>query len=283
MTTGDDQPNQLFDWPGERRFYLTLDLECDYGTALGPNRYEALERVEDLVSTVESHAVPLTVFVQTEVLDERPDAVESLRNADVAVEFHTHGYSHAPRSETSVPEEVSRSTARFTDFFETEPKGYRFPNGNVRRDDYVLLAEAGYEFDASCFPSWRPGHFDNRNEPTVPSRQTGGVYEVPFTVLSDRLRIPTSLSYCRLFGRPLLTVLTRFAPSSVVFNIHMHDLFNPDSAADLPPLYRGVYARNADGFGMLDRVLGRFATVGYSFERFERLVDELSRSTPRLA
>lgn len=272
----DDRSPRLLDWPGEQRFYLTVDFECDYGTALSENHYGAVERVGELVAMLERHDVPLTAFVQTELLDERPTTVERLRDAGVDVEFHPHSHTHAPRSETTVAEEITRSTDRYREFFGRSPQGYRFPNGNVRPADYEVLADAGYEFDASLFPSWRPGHFDHSDEPTVPHRvPDADLYEVPFTVFGDRFRVPTALSYCRLVGRPMLALLARRPPSSVVFNIHMHDLFNPESYAELPPLYRAIYARNADGFGMLDTVLETFSGMDYEFEQFGTLVDEL--------
>lgn len=275
-----DRLHRPLDWPGEQRFYLTLDLECDYGTALSDNRYEALVRVGDLVELLEHHDIPLTTFVQTAVLDETPETVEALQDAAISVEFHPHSHTHAARSETSVDEEVRTSTERFREFFGHSPTGYRFPNGNVRPSDYDILSEVGYAFDASVFPSWRPGHFDYAEEPVVPSRlPEHDLYELPFTVFSDRLRVPTSLSYCRLLGRPLRWLLARRPPSSVVFNVHMHDLFNPESYSDLPPLYQVVYARNTDGFEILDSVLRQLRSLGYDFKTISSVNNLLRADT----
>lgn len=272
-----DPLRRPLDWPGERRFYLTLDFECDYGTALPDNRYGAVERVGDLVELLEQRGVPLTSFVQTAVLDEIPETIKPLLAADVAVEFHPHSHTHTPRSDTDVAEEVQTSTQTFREFFGYEPTVYRFPNGNIRPSDYEVLSDLSYEFDASLFPSWRPGHYNNSGEPIVPFwLPEYDLYEVPFTVFSDRLRIPTGLAYCRLVGLPLRWLLANRPPSSVVFNVHMHDLFNPDAYSDLPPLYRAIYARNADGFRMLDQVLETFSENGYDFEPFAALREDLS-------
>ena len=258
----------VLEWPSDHRFYLTIDFECDYGTALPENRYQALDRVDRLVELLSKHEIPVTAFVQTEVLDRRPETVVALQEAPFPVEFHPHSHTHGTRSEVSIAEEIITSTDRFEDFFGDSPAGYRFPNGNVRSADYELLSEADYEFDASVFPSWRPGHFDNSATPTTPYHvEDHGLLEIPFTVLSDRFRIPTALSYCRLGGRPLTKWLTTDPPSTVVFNIHMHDLFNPRSFERLPRRYQAIYARNANGFKTLERVLSAFSESRFVFDQ----------------
>jgi|GEM_PF-734395 len=269
-------------WPVDRQVYLTLDFECDYGTALSTNTYEAVTHVDDLVELVERLAVPLTVFVQTELLDERPETVTALRNAAVDVRFHPHSHTHRGRLEDPDADhertvtEVETSTERYREFFDRDPVGYRFPDGNVRDRDYAVLADAGYEFDASVFPSWRPGRFDNTDELTVPSyRAEHDVVEIPFSVFHDRLRIPTALSYCRLLGRPYTELLLARPPSTIVFNVHMHDLVTPPSYADLSPFYRAVYARNPRGLAILERVLGGLAARGYSFGTIDHVHDVL--------
>jgi len=270
-------PHQPLEWPGERRVYLTLDLECDYGTALPTNRYTGLARAPALVDRLEAHDVPLTVFVQTAVLDEAPDAIEQLRSSDVPVEFHAHSHTHAPRTETDVDAEIRESTQRYEEFFGAAPSGYRFPNGNVRPRDFDRLAAMDYTFDASLLPSWRPGHFDNTGAPRTPLALTeADLLEVPFTVASTRIPIPTTLSAARVLGAPFHWVLDQTRPPTVVFNLHMHDLFTPPSASGLPLRYRLLYARNQDGFDRLDRMLRAFRDRGYEFWRFTPLVDSLS-------
>ncbi|MEF8856366.1 MAG: hypothetical protein V5A16_02975, partial [Haloplanus sp.] len=154
--------------------------------------------------------------------------------------------------------------------------GYRFPDGNIRRRDYGTLADAGYTFDASVFPSWRPGRFDNSHESTLPAYLPElDLVEVPFTVFDRRMRVPTGLSYCRLLGRPYTDLLVAHPPPVVMFNVHMHDLVTPASYADLSPFYRAVYARNPDGFARLERVLTALDERGYSFSVVDHVHDAL--------
>lgn len=268
-------------WPGERRVYLTLDLECDFGTALTENVYGAAGHTDRLATLLDRHGVPLTTFVQTELLDERPESVEALRSCGSEVTFHPHSHTHARREATTSRHEISASTERFTDYFGEAPTGYRFPNGDVRPEDYRLLAAFDYEFDASVFPIWRPGHFNNVGSSTVPHYLADhDLFELPFTVYSETVRVPTALSYCRLLGRPFTALLTRYPPGMVVLNVHMHDLVTPESVRDLSPFYRAVYARNDHGFDLLSRLVGAFREAGYAFDTLDSAHEELRAGLP---
>jgi peptidoglycan/xylan/chitin deacetylase (PgdA/CDA1 family) len=267
-------------WQQSDRVYLTLDLECDYGTALGTNTYQALDHVPRLVTLLESLDVPLTCFVQTEVLDERPEAVEALRDAGTTVTFHPHSHTHRPRSVTDVPAEVETATDRFRSFFDRDPTGYRFPNGSVEPADYAVLGDQGYEFDASVLPTWRPGHFDNRGKPMCPTYHPAfDLVEIPFTVLSRFAPIPTSLSFCRLFGSPYLAAQGLFPSRPTVFNVHMHDLVTPRHT-DLPLPYRLAYSRNDRGFEIFEHVLETFECNAFAFDTLDALTATLYENIP---
>ncbi|MFC4246665.1 polysaccharide deacetylase family protein [Natribaculum luteum] len=258
------------EWPTDQTVYLTLDFECDYGTALPTNSYKALEATDQLVALLEEKKVPLTCFVQTAVLDKHPEAVETLRASSIPVSFHPHSHTHKPRNQTSIEYEVAESTSRYREFFGTDPVGYRLPNGNIRAADYEHLVAYDYDFDASVFPSWRPGHFNNTDAATNPTYFPDfDLIELPFTVYSDTVRIPTALSYCQVLGFPYSQLLTFSPPSSAVLNIHMHDLTTPESYKNLPRFYKMIYARNENGFPMLQNLLSRFQAQDYQFAQLD--------------
>lgn len=254
---GEDIPNRVL--------FLTLDYERDFGTAAPGEQYEALEYTEQLVQLLEELGVSLTCFIQTRVLEEFPEKVERFRTSDVDVSFHPHSHTHLPRGETGAEHEIEKSTERYRRFFGQGPVGYRFPDGAIRDEDYKHLAAAGYRFDASIFPSWRPGRFSNVTAPTMPTYlPTHDLVEIPFTVYSSSLRVPTALSYCRVVGRPLVELLKRHPPRPTVLNIHMHDLHTPSSVRNLPLVYRTLYRRNDNGFELLKEILQSFLERGYS-------------------
>lgn len=257
----------LDDWPVERTVYLTLDLECDYGTAIEANSYEAAKRTPALVDFLERHDVPVTCFLQTQVLDEAPGAVDALRRASVPVEVQAHSHTHPSRATADLEYEVEESVSRIRRRFDPDTLGYRPPDGALEPGDYGVLAAHGVQFDAGVFPSIRPGRFNNVTAPRYPFRDVDtGIVELPFSVLSDRVRIPVSLSYLKLLGRPFEWALDRSFPSVVVFDFHMHDLVRPSAYERLPPHYRGVYARRSDaGFSTLERFVRAARKRGYRF------------------
>lgn len=258
------------DWPAESVVYLTLDLECDYGTALAENTYTAHAAIEDFTDVLERHDVSLTCFVQTAVLDAAPESVETLREADFPVTFHAHSHTHPPRRAGTVAEEVALCTDRFEDYFGERPNGYRFPDGDVRPEDYAVLAEYDYQFDASVVPTWRPGRFTNLRARRVPTYcHAADVVELPFTVYGRYLPIPTSLSSCGFFGAPYRRALARRPPRPLVFNVHLHDLFSPPAMSALPRRYRLVYRRCAEGLSFLDEMLRAFRTLDYRFDHLD--------------
>lgn len=260
-------------WRQSNHIYLTLDLECDYGTALSKNTYQSLAHVSDLAELLDEFEIPLTCFVQTEVLCEHPEAVSVLRDATPEVAFHPHSHTHRPRRETDMKSEIARSTDQFRSFFGTSPTGYRIPNGNVSPGDYAILADHGYEFDASVFPTWRPFKFDNRTQPNVPTYYPEyDLFELPFTVFSSHVPVPTSLAYYLLFGRLFEALLHRRPPTPMVFNIHMHDLVKPQRFHDLPRRYRMAYARTDRGLDTLERFLRRFSGLR-EFALLDNLTD----------
>lgn len=266
-TVTDGDRDHLDEWPVERTVYLTLDLECDYGTALERNSYEAARHTERLAAILERHDVPVSCFLQTEVLETAPEAVEGLTEADVPVEFHAHSHTHPRTDESDVGFEVRESVERIRDRFGTEPLGYRFPNGEASSAEYATLAATDVAFGANLFPMWYPGRFDNTGESPYPFRHVPtDVVELPFTVYSPRFRVPVALSYLKLLGRPYEELATRRPPSVVVFDFHMHDLFVPESYDDLSRPYRAVYARRKyDGPATFDRFVGRLKRRGYEF------------------
>lgn len=257
----------LDEWPVDNSVFLTLDLECDYGTALPSNQYGAIDYVPELLRTLEKFDVPLTCFAQTEVFDEVPSVLDAFSDASVPVEFHAHSHTHPPRDRANVEAEVSTSVSRIRDLFDNETVGYRFPDGVADATDYGILDEAGVEFNASLFPSWRPGRFNNWAEPVTPFRQTeSGVVELPFTVFSEYLRIPVALSYLKLLGRPYQWTAKQLPPNVIVFDMHMHDLVPPSAFEDLPRPYQAIYSRNKHaGFDVFEEFVSALLADDYEF------------------
>lgn len=270
---------ELEEWPLEKTFFLTLDFECDYGNLIEFDSYVAAQRIDLLIGLLEHHDVPLSCFLQTELLDEVPTAVRKLEAASVPVEFHSHTHTHPPRSRADVEYEVRESVRRIEDRYGTEPLGFRFPDGKSEPTDYPLLADHGVSFNASLFPSWRPGQFNNVGSTRYPFETPSGVLELPFAVYSEAVRVPVSLSYMKLLGRPFYRLVQRFPPSVVVFDMHMHDLYVPPSFRRLSPFYKAVFERHKyRGATILDETIRALKARGYEFGLMSDLAREVRQA-----
>ncbi|QLD88767.1 polysaccharide deacetylase family protein [Natronomonas salina] len=267
------------DWPDEKRVYLTLDFECDYGTALSTNHFNTVEHSDQLAELLEERGTPMSCFLQTEILETCPKTITPFRDATVPVDFHAHSHTHPNREDADVETEVEESVHRIRENFETDPLGFRFPDGAVGSQDYEILADHDVAFSSSLFPSWRPGRFNNfrgsRNPQSISNRD---IIEIPFTVYSDFLRIPVALSYLKLFGAAFERLVRSNPPDIIIFDFHMHDLVVPKTFEQLPLPYRAVYSRRKhDGFELLDRFICDLQDKGYEFGLIADLYREVQK------
>jgi len=277
------EETESLSWPDERAIYFTLDLECDYGTALEKRTYEAAQQTDKLVDLLERYEAPLTCFLQTEVLEEAPSAVRQLEDADVPVSFHAHSHTHPTRATADVEYEVSESVERVRSRFGTEQLGYRFPDGDANPGDYEVLARHDVAFSSTLFPSWRPGRFNNASRGRGPFRhRPTEVVELPFAVHSDLVRVPVSISYLKFVGRAYDWLVRRTPPRTIVFDMHMHDLVVPDAFSSLPGRYKLVYSRHKhDGLTMLERLLKSLEDNGYRFGGMTTLYERVTGDDAR--
>jgi peptidoglycan/xylan/chitin deacetylase (PgdA/CDA1 family) len=259
---------------------LTLDLEQDYGDILAQPSYEGIKHTRELVSYFQEKNIPLTCFVQGSLLETHPDQIEQWCKLDA--DFELHSYSHQSPKERHIEAEVERGKKAYLNFFNREPLGYRAPLGVISEADYELLARHGFKFDSSIFPSFRPGAFNNLRMPTVPYfLPSSGIAEFPITVFSSFIRIPISLSYVKLLGKPYFYLLRSIKlPDLIIFCFHLHDLYTLSSSKNIPfkkfsPLYRTVFrriytGRSNNGIGLLQNFVNLFSNKGY---RFLKLID----------
>lgn len=259
---------------------LTLDVEQDYGDLLDKPSYEGLQHIPHLVNLFKERNIPLTCFVQGSLFETHPSAIEQLSALDV--EFGVHAYSHPKPKEISYELEISKGKAAFAKFLGREPMAYRSPSGIVDERMFSILSRHGFKFDSSVFPSVRPGVFNSLNRPTKPYfLHDSGMVELPVTVVSNLLRIPISLSYVKLLGKPYFYLLrSSNLPNLIIFNFHLHDLYTLSSASNIPfekftLLYRAIFrriytGRSNNGMGLLENLITLFSNKGY---RFLKLMD----------
>ncbi len=266
---------------------LTLDLEQDYGDLLDEPSYEGLEHIRELASFLVDRNIPLTCFVQASLLETHPNSIQQLFDLDI--EFELHSYSHPKPTEMDIKFEIEKGKEVYRKFFNKDPVGYRAPQGVVNNQTYYTLVTNGFKFDSSVFPSLRPGSFNNLRVPTSPYIQNNhGITELPFTVLSPVVRIPVALSYIKLFGKPYAFLLkTLSLPKLIVFDFHLHDLFNLTSLNKIPlekynlmyrTIFRRIYCENkSSGLNILDEFVTMLQKRGYIFLKLEEIYEMITR------
>ena len=260
-----------------RQIFLTLDLEKDYGTALNKDFFYALENSEELITFLKKNDIPLTVFIQTKILEKKllPDCF--LLN-DIQIEFCAHSYSHNIRDQISFLHEIKKSSKIFQDYFGVTPKGYRAPDGVIYRSDLELLKKFGYEYDSSIFPIWRPGRFNNLGASKKPFILKNAVTEIPFSIYNFGIPIPISLSYMKILGNPFLKLcLNGKLPDNIIFDFHLHDLNPPiKSYQYLPIFYKIIYKRNfLEGFKIFKKFVLFHKTNGTKFKTLNNYHNKL--------
>ena len=252
----------------KKYFAFTLDLESDHGGLLDKEHgsLESPERIEPLLEMLAEERVKLSVFVVGEVLQKFPRVIELFRR--YGAEFHGHSYSHNPHAADSM-EEIFKCKEVYERYFQAPPLGYRAPLGKISDQGIAHLEKAGFQFDASVFPSFFPNPFKYLFFPRKPHlyRNTS-VVEIPNSSLTP-LQLTFSISYIKLLGFRLYRTLMAFwkIPDVLVFGCHLHDFLpHPQAIRRLPLFWRLIYSRNRmKGMEYTRRLIRLFREKGYTF------------------
>jgi len=249
---------------GQRHACITLDLENNWGFDGPELRYATFDHLEEYIDLIGALDLPLSVFVVGQTLEERPDAIDRLRDR-LDVEFHLHSYSHDLTGTADLDREVREGKAAFKSFFGRQPEGYRSTQGRIDDADLRLLESEGFLFDSSVFPTYRPGVYNNLDAPIEPYR-AGELYEIPVGVVPG-LRLPLSQAYIKTLPWPFLSALRHVQLQDVVvFNTHLQDFYHTRAHAELDQPKKFFYERNIDSAErVFRRVVDTLRQKGFSF------------------
>jgi peptidoglycan/xylan/chitin deacetylase (PgdA/CDA1 family) len=252
---------------------VTLDMEPDYGD---PEKHIRLlenpEFLETYTSIINKHGAKVTMFTVTNLFETRGGDFNKLA-ARIPLEFSVHSHTHDPRNACSL-DEVRDSRKAYRNFTGTKPLGYRAPIGRINRDGLAYLLDHDFEYDASVYPSIRPGEFGyfNLHMPNVPFRvmraDGKSLVEFPFTAI-EKIRIVFALSYAKLFGWGLYSLFLKLfgLPASTLLLSHPHDFYFaaiPNNT--IKGLERAALSRNSSrAFAYFDKMLGTLKQKGYEF------------------
>jgi hypothetical protein len=255
---------------------FSLDFELDYGGRV--QAFDTLDHVQghkELKEGLDRRGIPLSAFVQTSVLEDYSHSEAVLKS--LATEVHSHSHSHANRHFDS-HFELSHSLEILKKSFGQGEYGYRAPYGKLYKGDLQIIKDLGYAFDSSCFPSFRPGKFNNLRASVEPWIEDG-LLEIPFAVM-PYTRLILGISYMKLIGPELYRHLMTMTglPRVLVFYGHMHDFFPTDAVKEFPAWLRWAFGRN--GNRSLPIAMGFFdhlAKLGYEFKTMNEMAHILKK------
>lgn len=156
---------------------LTFDFDAEsawlgafkVGTpsALSRGAYGANEGVPRILALLAKYGLPATFFVPGDTADRHPDVVRAIVAA--GHEIGHHGYLHeaphvlSPEEERTMIERGLEALERITG---QRPRGYRSPSWELSKSTYSLLAEYGFDYDASQLAWDRPYWVDDQGRRT---------------------------------------------------------------------------------------------------------------------
>lgn len=266
----------------KRKFVcITLDIEADYANTQGRTRlFEEPTLFERYVDLIRRKSVKVTGFLVTSVLSRYGAGIRMLEG-QIPIEFALHSHHH--NTETSDRrEEIELAQKTYRDFFGRQATGYRAPIGAISREGIASLIELGFRYDASVFPSIRPGRngYWNTHMPIVPFRVSDGdkyILEFPFPTLST-VRLNFGLAWIKLYGLGLSSLLMRLFPPPYVVPLttHPHDLYPPHLSDGVTAAEKMALLRNSGrGFDILEAMIDRFREMGYEFAFMSEICDHV--------
>jgi peptidoglycan/xylan/chitin deacetylase (PgdA/CDA1 family) len=263
---------------------VTMDVEPDIGsTEPEIEVFRDRGRLERLARLCEEKSVPLTAFVVTRLLDEAPALIDAAR-ASLPIRFEVHSHSHDQLHPDSAGE-LDRAMERYARVFGEPPKGYRAPNGLISPAGLRGLAERGFVYDSSVFPSFRFDEYgyNNLSCPVQPYvyETPKEILEIPLAVVS-RVRLVVSLSYIKLLGLGFYKALinTFGLPNIVIFLCHPYDFTLHAQLHRIKGWKRYAHGRNADNAEQIfERFVDYMKSKGYQFVYVDDVVETLDRSS----
>src|SRR5688572_10858325 len=264
---------------------ITLDMEPDYGDP--EKRIRLLqnpEYLEKYISIINKYNVKVTMFTVTNLFEKFSTDFAKLATR-IPLEYSVHSHTHDPHNACSL-DEVQNSKQAYTKFTEKMPKGYRAPIGRITKEGLGYLLDHGFEYDASVYPSIRPGEFgySNLHMPNIPfavKRADGkSLVEFPFTAI-EKIRIVFALSYAKLLGwLGYSTLLKLFGlPNFALLLSHPHDFY----FASIPNtttkgIEKSALSSNSlKAFDYFEKMVQFLAKQGYEFVFVSELYEQVNQ------
>lgn len=195
-----------------------------------------VQNTRRILQLLDEFSVKATFFVLGWVADREPALVREI--ADAGHDIASHGYWHRLVYSQS-PEQFRDDVAHSIDVIERacgeRPTGYRAPSFSITdrsRWAWPILAELGFEYDSSVFPTNLHDRYGIREADTRPHEVAANLWELPLSVLRvGRWNVPVAGGgYFRLYPYWITkSAIRRLNKSGAPANVYLHPWeFDPD-------------------------------------------------------
>lgn len=267
---------------------ITLDMEPDYGDSQKHIRLlENPEYFEKYISIINQYNAKVTMFIVTNLFEKRSEQFVNLATR-IPLEYSVHSHTHDPHHACSL-DEVKNSKQAYQKFTNKNPIGYRAPIGRITKDGLGYLLDNDFIYDASVYPSIRPGEFgySNLHMPNIPfevKRKDGkSLIEFPFTAI-EKIRIVFALSYVKLLGWGLYSFLLKIfgLPKYTLLLSHPHDFYFAEIPnSTVTGAEKIALSRNSQkAFDYFEKMIKFLHQQGYEFIFISQLLKEV-KENPR--
>lgn len=263
---------------------ITMDVESD----LNSREYDIeLFRDRDKLNLfkeiIDKHDVKLTGYLVTNILEHNPLLIDNAKSL-LPIKFEVHSHSHN-QSEPDSEREIDKALECYTKFFSQAPKGYRAPNGLISPEGLIRLAEKGFVYDASIFPSYRFDEYGYNNadlpiQPYIYKTPSNDIIELPFAVI-PKVRLVVSISFIKLlswyFYKGLINIFG--LPDILIIDTHPYDFFIKNHLHRVKGWKKIAHARNADNAMLLfDYLLVELNKLGYKFVYVNDVIESINKA-----
>ncbi len=220
---------------------LTIDVEQDAPPFL--NTWQGVEKgLPLMLEVLAKHDVPATFFITGLAAERFPGLIAEISQK---YEVSCHGYEHERFDMLAVEEQrkrIQKATEILQKITGTKPLGFRAPNFKLTVQTLAILEEIGYVYDASKASYKR-----------APRRSCSSLVEIPNTLPSSFLRLPTWLS------RQVLSLCLRFLPL-VILDYHPWELVKISNVR-----FDMRFANGDKALDRLDKTISYLRTTGARF------------------
>ena len=261
-----------------------MDVESDLNsTECDIELFRDTEKLKVFKDVIDKYDVKLTGYLVTNILQNNPSLIDNALSF-LPISFEVHSHSHN-QSEPDSEREVDNALKYYAEYFDHLPKGYRAPNGLISSKGIVRLAEKGFLYDSSIFPSYRFDEYGYNNshlpiQPYIYETPYKDIIEFPFTVI-PKIRLVVSISFIKLLSWNLYRGLIKIfgLPDILVIDTHPYDFFIRNHLQRIKGWKKLAHARNADNaISLFDQLLATLKNSGYKFVYIDDILKKIDRN-----